>query len=576
MDFVKRGSFGLPRVSSAPLPGVPPRYQSWLADPTRQVPRRHHADLSVQQFLSRGEPVVLTGCCPLAASLRHWCLDHLLVSSAPAAKWPVHFTPSRIVSRTYGDCLGTGGIREVTLAELATTLRAENCESPLLNHYLQAVLIWASSKRSAPPDEGHGATHCKTGETAPLRELERRAGLGSGLERELDEVDWKWLEDACAVVGGGTTFQACQMWFSTKPGCVTPCHYDGASNFVAQLQGVKHFLLFPPHAASQLYPYPVGHPMDNFAMCEPLDSPDLDRFPRLAGARGHAVALQPGEVLWLPAFWWHHVQSAEPSATLEGPVENLSINFWCAPCNVPLAPFEWLSQKGTSASARALQSFWLRSGSRRHNGGGTGADGECTNGLGGSANGDGRHCRDDLNAKCGRVQREWAETLAADSTTRSPRGWMPTPNDEQGAVDEAALEALLAGAVDGMSQAGVRFIHACRMAEGGAVALLGSAEAGARFLCALAAGEDDNWAEGSALRSLASRIREELAAVVTHAQPTEALGVGTDDHTVAHRVSGLVLRTLTCDGRLHPGLAPPWSDHFVASERGDVSTEDTG
>jgi hypothetical protein len=37
---------------------------------------------------------------------------------------------------------------------------------------------------------------------------------------------------------------------------VTPCHYDSLSNFLAQLQGKKSILLFPPSETFNLYPYP--------------------------------------------------------------------------------------------------------------------------------------------------------------------------------------------------------------------------------------------------------------------------------------------------------------------------------
>ncbi len=58
----------------------------------------------------------------------------------------------------------------------------------------------------------------------------------------------------------------------------------------------------------------------------PVDiaAPDLERFPRFSGARRMACVLRPGDVLFMPAFWWHEVQS------YPDPMErrNLAVNFW--------------------------------------------------------------------------------------------------------------------------------------------------------------------------------------------------------------------------------------------------------
>jgi len=60
-----------------------------------------------------------------------------------------------------------------------------------------------------------------------------------------------------------------------------------------------------------------------------LSAPSSDSaaaFPRLAHARGREVVLQPGDVLFLPAYWWHEV------TTLPVPPGELavSVSFWSA------------------------------------------------------------------------------------------------------------------------------------------------------------------------------------------------------------------------------------------------------
>lgn len=55
-----------------------------------------------------------------------------------------------------------------------------------------------------------------------------------------------------------------------------------------------------------------------------VDQPDLERHPLYSRARPLRVLLRPGDVLYLPAFWHHEVQSI-PDAR-EG--LNIAINYW--------------------------------------------------------------------------------------------------------------------------------------------------------------------------------------------------------------------------------------------------------
>lgn len=58
----------------------------------------------------------------------------------------------------------------------------------------------------------------------------------------------------------------------------------------------------------------------------PVDilDPDLSRFPRFSQTRRLECELRPGDVLFMPAFWWHEVRSRPD------PLEkrNLAVNFW--------------------------------------------------------------------------------------------------------------------------------------------------------------------------------------------------------------------------------------------------------
>lgn len=104
-------------------------------------------------------------------------------------------------------------------------------------------------------------------------------------------------------------------------GNITPNHYDEQENFFAQIQGYKRFILFHPDQFENLYPYPVYHPHDRQSQVD-FDAPDYERFPNFKKAQGYEAIVGPGEVLYLPMYWWHQVES------MEGRGNTISVNFW--------------------------------------------------------------------------------------------------------------------------------------------------------------------------------------------------------------------------------------------------------
>jgi hypothetical protein len=53
-----------------------------------------------------------------------------------------------------------------------------------------------------------------------------------------------------------------------------------------------------------------------------LHAPDLERFPKFreALAAAYTGELAPGDAIYIPPLWWHHVESLEPF--------NLLVNRW--------------------------------------------------------------------------------------------------------------------------------------------------------------------------------------------------------------------------------------------------------
>lgn len=116
----------------------------------------------------------------------------------------------------------------------------------------------------------------------------------------------------------------------------TATHFDGSHNVAVVVAGKRRFTLFPPEQVRNLYVGPVdrtpaGQPV---SMVDPL-APDLARYPRFAEAWEHAqtAELEPGDALFIPALWWHHVQATEDL--------NVLVNYWyrTGPNTTPFAAF---------------------------------------------------------------------------------------------------------------------------------------------------------------------------------------------------------------------------------------------
>ncbi len=107
------------------------------------------------------------------------------------------------------------------------------------------------------------------------------------------------------------------VWIG-QPSVIAHCHYDGYHNFYAQLYGRKRFRLFSPLSYEGLYPYPFLHPSHAQAQVN-LSGFEIDLFPRVKDLVSYEANLAPGDVLYIPPLWYHHVEAVEVS---------ISVNVW--------------------------------------------------------------------------------------------------------------------------------------------------------------------------------------------------------------------------------------------------------
>lgn len=102
-----------------------------------------------------------------------------------------------------------------------------------------------------------------------------------------------------------------------------PAHQDIPDNLACVAAGRRRFTLFPPDQLANLYIGPLDFtPAGQAVSLVDFAAPDLQRFPRFAEAQRHAqvAVLEPGDALFIPSLWWHHIEALDAF--------NVLLNYW--------------------------------------------------------------------------------------------------------------------------------------------------------------------------------------------------------------------------------------------------------
>lgn len=112
-----------------------------------------------------------------------------------------------------------------------------------------------------------------------------------------------------------------RIWIGNRT--TIAAHYDVLENIACVCAGRRRFTLFPPEQLANLYVGPIDFtPAGQSISLVDLDVPDFDKYPRFAEALEHAQSaeLEPGDAIFIPSMWWHHVKGLESF--------NILINHW--------------------------------------------------------------------------------------------------------------------------------------------------------------------------------------------------------------------------------------------------------
>lgn len=144
-----------------------------------------------------------------------------------------------------------------------------------------------------------------------------------GLPPYVGNLELRELNSMCHWPGYFSKMGPPRFWLGPER-TMTPLHCDYDDNVFAQIWGIKRIFLAPPHHDAFLYPKEAnailfGSPFDP-------EAPDYERYPLARQASCVEVIVEPGDMLYVPAGWYHQVRALTFS---------LSSNRWAR--GVPLA-----------------------------------------------------------------------------------------------------------------------------------------------------------------------------------------------------------------------------------------------
>lgn len=93
------------------------------------------------------------------------------------------------------------------------------------------------------------------------------------------------------------------------------CHYDGTPNFAASLGGLRRWIMAAPSECDKLYLLQRESASSRHSEVD-WSAPDDQKFPKFKETRANEIILQPGDVLYVPSYWFHYIVS-------------LNVNFQC-------------------------------------------------------------------------------------------------------------------------------------------------------------------------------------------------------------------------------------------------------
>jgi hypothetical protein len=111
------------------------------------------------------------------------------------------------------------------------------------------------------------------------------------------------------------------IWIGTRTRIAA--HNDFPDNLACVAVGRRRFTIFPPEQYASLYLGPIDNtPAGRPVSMVDLHKPDFDKYPKFHDAlkAAQVAELEPGDAIFIPSMWWHHVEALDPF--------NVLVNYW--------------------------------------------------------------------------------------------------------------------------------------------------------------------------------------------------------------------------------------------------------
>ncbi len=249
------------------------------------------------------------------AARRHEMLVRLQQRMASAACDPTGIPRRSGVSAAELRDVFVAGNTPVILTDVVTRWPAFGRWTPayLADNYGDVVVDVTTGRQSDPDYDMHAARHTQS---TPLRDFVARIEAARtetndfymvANNRVLERTRLGSLLNDVVLPDGYCDAQralgSSALWLGPA-GTVTPLHYDTSNILFAQVYGRKRYRMIPPFETS---------------LFEGARAMYADRDPEqesMAPVLVKDVVLEPGEALFIPVGWWHHVRALDVSISL--------------------------------------------------------------------------------------------------------------------------------------------------------------------------------------------------------------------------------------------------------------------
>lgn len=233
-----------------------------------------------EHYLARRQPVIITGLFP-----EHRLADIRTLASARERLGDLELTASPNYMDMHlgniGDFISGRGVR------LAPQQHTQRLADYLAQATSPAGTTWIITENPTPASLLEGM------DLRPLGLEEVVAGYGNPQTRP-------------------ESHKAYSLTFVGSPGNASDLHtdWDGRDVLLYQVFGSKRATLFPPQAAAALLP------IDIYSMVRLRGMPEPRRNSFVQSLGGVDLVLEPGEALFTPAFWWHHLEYVDTGMSI--------------------------------------------------------------------------------------------------------------------------------------------------------------------------------------------------------------------------------------------------------------------